>query len=565
MNGRKVRIQSKWFFTFLWVGAVLLAGCTASAPAIISGVVLDEHGPVSGAVVRVQTTEYSTTTKDDGTFQLDVTDLEEGPHNLTGCAIGYYCTGPVEAYAGDEGLEIELHAHAEEDDSSYAWLPSEFHPGQGESLGCSECHSVEGTDLDITLPVDQWRQDIHSQSALNPRFLTMYNGTDVTGNQSPATRYGYSRDYGTFPLRPDLSAPYYGPGYKLDFPATAGNCSACHMPAASVNDPYGVDPNTVSGLAAEGIPCDFCHKIWDVKLNPATGVPYSNMPGVLSFEFRRPPEGHQFFAGPFDDVAPGEDTYSPIQTQSAYCAPCHFGVFWDTVIYDSFGEWLNSPYSDPDTGQTCQDCHMPHLGATHFARPEAGGLERDPMTIFSHRMPGAQDEELLKNAVTMTVDAQRDGDAIVVQVDITNDNTGHDIPTDSPLRQLILLVSATSADGKDLQYVDGPILPEWTGEGEVEQGYYAGLPGEAYAKLLEALWTEVSPTGAYWNPTRVISDNRIAALETATSTYTFSAPQSGSVLIEVRLLYRRAFIELMDWKGWDIPDIELDSQSYVVN
>jgi len=332
-----------------------------------------------------------------------------------------------------------------------------------------------------------------------------------------------------------------------------------------VNDPYGVDPNTVSGLESEGIPCDFCHKIWNVNLNPTTGVPYPNMPGVLSFEFRRPPEGHQFFAGPFDDVAPGEDTYSPIQTQSAYCAPCHFGVFWDTVIYDSFGEWLRSPYSDPDTGRTCQDCHMPHLGATHFARPEAGGLERDPKTIFSHRMPGAQDEELLKNAVTMTVDVQRDGDAIVVKVDITNDNTGHDIPTDSPLRQLILLVSATSGDGKDLQYIDGPTLPEWAGVGEVEQGYYAGLPGEAYAKVLEALWTEISPTGAYWNPTRVISDNRIAALETASSTYTFSAPQTGSVLIEVRLLYRRAFIELMDWKGWDIPDIELDSQSYVVN
>ena len=49
--------------------------------------------------------------------------------------------------------------------------------------------------------------------------------------------------------------------------------------------------------------CDFCHKIWDVKLNPKTGTPYSNRPGVISLELLRPPEGHQIFIGPFDDVA----------------------------------------------------------------------------------------------------------------------------------------------------------------------------------------------------------------------------------------------------------------------
>ena len=165
----------------------------------------------------------------------------------------------------------------------------------------------------------------------------MYSGTDVHGNQSPPTRYGFNRDYGSFPLRPDLNQPYYGPGYKLDFSETDGNCAACHTPAASVNAPYGVNPTTVTGVAAEGVPCDFCHKVWDVRLAPATGLPYANMPGVLSFEFRRPPEGHQFFAGPYDDVAPGEDTYSALQTESRFCAPCHFGVFWETVVYNSFG------------------------------------------------------------------------------------------------------------------------------------------------------------------------------------------------------------------------------------
>jgi hypothetical protein len=527
-------------------------------PGTISGKVLDEHGPVAEATVRVQTTEIHTTTNADGQFTLSGVTPEKNLF-ITAWASGYYIVG-IEAFPGDEDIEIQLHAQTEKDNPDYEWLPSQYHPGQGENQGCAECHSNEETDISLTLPVDEWLQDAHSQSAVNPRFISMYNGTDIDGNQSPPTRFGTSRDYGSFPLRPDPNQPYYGPGYKLDFPETDGNCAACHTPAASVNDPYGVDPTAVSGVAAEGVPCDFCHKIWDARLDPASGLPYPNMPGVLSYEFRRPPEGHQFFAGPYDDVAPGEDTYSPLQEQSQFCAACHFGVFWDTLVYNSFGEWLESPYSDPETGQTCQDCHMPPVGVTHFALPEAGGLERDPESIFSHRMLGASDEKLLQNAVSMDLQAERQADQILVTVSITNDQTGHHIPTDSPLRHLILLVNAYGPDGEALSQMDGSTIPDWGGVGNPHDGYYAGLPGKAYAKVLKELWTEVSPTGAYWNPTQVVNDNRLAAFETDTSSYTFAAPATGNITAEAHLLFRRAYIELMNQKGWDVPDILMEEE-----
>ena len=48
---------------------------------------------------------------------------------------------------------------------------------------------------------------------------------------------------------------------------------------------------------------------------------------------------------------------------------------------------------------------MPSSGADRFATVEAGGLERDPETIFSHRMPGAADLDLLEDAVDVDVDA----------------------------------------------------------------------------------------------------------------------------------------------------------------
>jgi hypothetical protein len=546
-----------------------IAQPTASAASvtanILSGVVVGEEGPIGGAIVRIQATDLYTLSADDGSFSLALPEDQDGSFNLTGWAKGYFCSGPFPADVGDQDLTLELIRHADDDNPEYAWLPSRFYPGLGESQGCAECHSRDGTNLPFSLPVDEWLLDAHSQSATNPRFLTMYNGTDLEGNQSPATRQGSSRDYGTFPLPPDPNKPYFGPGYKLDFPDSAGNCAACHTPAAAVNEPYMTDPNDLTGVEAEGLPCDFCHKIWDVKLDPQSNLPFPNTPGVLSYEFRRPHQDHQFFSGPFDDVAPGEDTFSEIQTQSAFCAPCHFGTFWDTTVYNSYGEWLRSPYSDAQSGKTCQDCHMPPLGATQFATDEAGGLRRDPSRIFSHRMPGAQDQDLLQDALDLQVHTAFENGMLRLTVGLYNDNTGHKIPTDSPLRQMLLIVEVLDQEGATLALLDGPTLPDWAGVGDPAEGYYATRPGKAYALILQELWTEISPSAAYWNPTRVVEDTRLQPFQEDFSSYTFSSRGDGELQVHVRVILRRAFIELMDQKGWTDADMLIAEQVLTVS
>ena len=522
----------------------------------IQGYVVEETGnPIPNAVVRVKTTKNYVITDEKGKFYFGKLPKEQ-PVKLTAWAPGFFIGGGDEVSPDLLDVVITLEKHNDYDNDEYDWLPSTFHAGEGENQGCAQCHSSVESKTAVSLPVDEWLLDAHSQSAHNERFLSMYSGTDTKGNQSPLTQYGFSRDYGTFPLLPDPDLPYYGPGYKLDFPESSGNCAACHAPLAAVDDPYGVNPTTLSGVDAEGISCDFCHKISDVNLNPVSGLPDANMPGVLSFNFLRPPEGHQFFAGPLDDVAPGEDTYSSLQKMSQFCAPCHYGVFWDTTIYNSFGEWLESSYSDSETGKTCQDCHMPPSGATVFALPSQGSEERDPDTIFSHLMPGAKDETLLQNAISMTVNTIQENHSIVVEVTILNDQTGHHVPTDSPLRQLILLVEVKTSDNQALQLIDGPTIPDWAGIGDPTGGYYAGLPGKGFAKILKERWTGVTPSGAYWNPTDIVSDNRIAANESDISRYTFAIPQTDKIIIDVKLLFRRAFIELMDQKSWDnVQDI----------
>ena len=523
--------------------------------AAASGVVIDGDGPVSGATVRVQATTNSTITDEGGRFTL--IGLEEGDAiTVSAWKQGYYCAKAEGVVPPASGITLTLNTFQTNDDPDYVWIPP-----TGEN-SCAQCKPG--------LTQVWMENDAHARAATNKRFLTMYNGTDVHGNRSPLTRIVCTRDYGCFPLPPDPSQPYYGPGYVLDFPATAGNCATCHTPGAAVDAPYGVDPNGVSGADTFGVHCDFCHKVADVLLNPSTGLPYPNMPGVLSMDIRRPftddPERYQLFFGTFDDDnVPEEDTYLPVIETSEYCAPCHFAVFWDTVIYNSFGEWLHSPYSDPGFAgaKTCQQCHMPAptlldgKPMTNVA-PGTGGVERDPLTIHAHTFPGAMDEQLLQNAVSMTTTAHLGGSTVVVKVDITNDQTGHHVPTDSPLRHLILLVQTTDANGHPLAQLSGPTVPEWGGLGDPGEGYYAGLPGTAYAKILQELWTEVSPSGAYWNPTRVLSDNRLAAFDTSTSVYSFAAPTKGDIMIEVVLLFRRAFIELMDQKGWEVPDIVME-------
>jgi hypothetical protein len=267
------------------------------------------------------------------------------------------------------------------------------------------------------------------------------------------------------------------------------------------------------------------------------------------------------FFGTFEDVNADEgDINLPLLKESRYCASCHFGVFWNTVIYNSYGEWLASPYSKAESGKakTCQECHMPSPTVwkgktiTNVA-PGKGGIERDPSTIHSHFM--TVDETLLKNSLTMTVKTKVQKQKIAVDVTLCNDKTGHHIPTDSPIRHLILLVAAKDSRGNALALIEGPTLPEWCGTGDPAKGYYAGLPGKTYAKLLIELWSKVFPTGAYWNHTEIVSDNRLAAFAKDVSSYSFIKPASGNTEVTVTLLYRRAFKNIVDWKKWDTPDI----------
>ena len=560
------------------------------ATASVSGTVTDTDGPVAGALVRVQTTANHTYTADDGGFTIDGLPTEESV-TLVAWAEGYIF-GWTEAHGGDDDVSIELHPHNRVDNSVYDWEPS---------ANCGECHPSFA----------EWERDAHSQSAVNTRFLTMYNGTDVEGNRSRNSNY-----YTGLPRTRDPDDPYYGPGFKLDFPKRDGNCAACHTPMASKLDadnscgwngchmqetsdasdelPDGVSPNEAVGVAAEGISCDFCHKIGAVNFYTDTVLPDPAMPGILSLTLYRPKTGEDLLMGTVDDVARPKDSFNQLHGESAFCSACHYGVNDTTEIYNSYGEWLDSSYSSPDSGQTCQDCHMPvaprltssmetvvqtaawlenasgralpaGLGKlasraqrSYFVFPEKGGLFRELEQIHLHQMPGSTDEQFLKSAIALEVRAEIEGAELVVNTQVSNTGAGHHYPTGSPLRQVLLVVRATDGSGNELLLTEGGKLPDWAGD-------VAGEAGEGFAKILRDTLTGEEPTFSHWRLVELVEDTRIPAQTARSSTFRFAAEgeevQAGQSLnVEVQLIYRRAFQQLQEWKGWTDPDIILASE-----
>jgi len=279
----------------------------------VSGLVVGEEGsPVSGANVRVQGTENRTQTDPSGGFEL--TGIPPGkPVHISAWKHGYYCglTRDITPPAGD--VTIKLIRYQSIDNPAYEWVPPVL---PGDKGSCAQCHHPALIEMSLA--------DAHVKSGTNPRFLTMYYGRDMEGNQSPNTRYAPASPLwpGTSaPLPPDPGEPYFGPGFLIDFEKTSGNCSACHLPGASIPDD--VDPAEAKGADRFGVHCDFCHKVAGIYLDPVTRLPSPRRPGVHSMEIRRPftedLERPQLFFGTFeDDNVPEEDTNLPLLTESRY-------------------------------------------------------------------------------------------------------------------------------------------------------------------------------------------------------------------------------------------------------
>jgi hypothetical protein len=478
-----------------------------------TGYVRAQGVPVGGARLRLKGTHVTAATDAAGQFRLP----RARSGRVTAWKDGYFIAG---ASLGSSPLELSLVPLPKADHDDYAWVDPA--PDPGKAGNCGNCHG------DIHR---EWAASGHSRSATGRHFRNLYEGTNWDGD------------------------PGVGWGLLNDYPVGAGVCASCHAPAIPDADTAAqFDLRKLSGVAARGVHCDYCHKIagvgdgtiglthgrFDLRLlrpkqfgvrSPESGV--SN--ATPSSELRTP----NLFFGPLDDVDRGEDAYSPLYHDSRYCASCHEGVVFGVPVYTTYSEWLASPARHQ--GKQCQDCHMTPTGTMTNIAPGHGGIERDPETLGNHRFFAPDRDTMLRRCIQVDARATRQAGLVRATVRVVAENVGHRVPTGFIDRHLILVVGAFAADGKPVVARSGPKLPDATGP------ELTGQAGQLFAKLL--IGRDGKAPAPFWLAGGEPEDSRLSPGRAEELAWQFP-PDTAQ--LRVRLLYRRFWSEVARSKGW--PD-----------
>lgn len=480
--------------------AVLGAAALAVPPDVIVGSVRGPVDGLEGACVRRQATSSHTVSDAKGSFTL----RGHGKGRITAAKPGFIIAGGLPL---DGRLDLRLQPIPTHDHDGYTWVdprPAAEQPGN-----CGNCHQEM---------FQEWSASGHGRAAVNPRFLDLHAAPEGGGA--------------------------FAWNLKADQPLAVGVCAACHLPTVDPGHEAFDEPRRAAGVASQGVHCDFCHKVMDVSTE-RLGKEH----GRYAMELRRPKKGQLFF-GPLDDVDRGEDSFSPLYRQSRYCAGCHEGTVLGTKVYTTYSEWLASPARL--RGEQCQDCHMKPTGKMTNIAPGHGGLERDPATLASHRMHGA---ELLKLRAPIQVRAEL-GPAAghwILQVELRAEKVGHRVPTGFVDRHLLLVIDGMDGAKQAVAATTGERLGATAGPG------LAGQPGRFFGRLL-ADGDGRHPV-PFWRAATELADTRLHPEQSRRSRWTFPLALKTA---RVRLIYRPFFEDVRRAKKWPVDDLLLHDETLLV-
>ncbi len=162
------------------VGIIFLSvwQLSGSGKLLIRGVVTGEDMPIANAVVRVQGEAVYALTDAQGHFSLPVRRTSTSIH-ITAWAPGYYIAVTASKMLDD--VQLVMRRHPTSDNPSYTFISPILEPDH--PTACGRCHSAHGKTPNSSLPVDEWMKDAHANAAINPRFLSVYNGTTLDGEK----------------------------------------------------------------------------------------------------------------------------------------------------------------------------------------------------------------------------------------------------------------------------------------------------------------------------------------------------------------------------------------------
>lgn len=281
-------------------------------------------------------------------------------------------------------------------------------------------------------------------------------------------------------------------------------CLSCHDPTSAIGPEFDV----ASDIKGQGVTCDFCHTIREVKLDHPEG-PFIKIPGRVK-------------TGPYTNAeSPAHLTErKEFFKKSELCGGCHqLKAKTGVLIIGTYEEWKESPYAS--SGVQCQDCHMPVQKEKRIVSPELKAPKRD---VNLHNLAGGHSIEQVKSALKVKIkEVKREGSSLRVGVEMANVGSGHKIPTGTPSRKLLLKVVVRDKSGR--LYL------------EDEKVFEKVLMDENKEILKE-------DHDIFLRAARIYYDNRISPKETREVWYSFNIPYKDllwdyrkKLFIEAKAMY----------------------------
>ncbi len=491
----------------------------------MDGYVIDETTgtPLQRAWVTLQASEQKTQTNALGYYKLDV---EDAYGVITAAQKGYFTQG--KDWTGQSTVDFSLTA-IPQDSAPLTPLPS--------ATACQGCHAKQ---------VDQWRTSRMAHAGQNRWVEDLYAGT---GTDNGEAGFVYTRDSVHAHNNPQ------------------SECASCHQPERWMDDLFSAYEGHENASAASlaGVSCATCHLMADVdesKIN-FPGI----FPGVVTMT-----RNTLVRYGALGDVsyhAAGRMRASlQPQLTSVVCATCHQdandptdeGRFDGPLSEPTYGEWKESPYGDSASPhfESCMGCHSTATNDTSASTLQETAL-RPPGQIRSHTFEGTT-PEFLQKAVDLQLHVRQEDGQLIGHVQLSNTGAGHRVPTGVTIRNMILLVEAYDEHGP-LAYLGDAHVGPLGGEGDPAQGYYATLPGKLYAKVNAS--ADGQQAVLFTEAVRIDRDTRLKPFETDALEFPFAIAEGEDLSMRVRVIYRRAWRDLVDTKSWTtdgqgkpLPDLQ---------
>lgn len=204
------------------------------------------------------------------------------------------------------------------------------------------------------------------------------------------------------------------------------DCDRCHAPLRA----------WVQGderLVAEGVTCDVCHTLREVKpdrhgtaleLDLASAVRYGSLCDAKDHYFHRM-------------------GCAPLFSRSELCGGCHLWTTHTSAgseldVRTTYADWHSGPRAA--TNPTCQGCHMPAV----VGEVAVGWVTE--AEVSDHGMYGPGDElrgRALELGLTIVPEDQR----LRVELEVTNAGAGHRLPTGLPGRRIVVRANAIGVEG----------------------------------------------------------------------------------------------------------------------